>query len=315
MKTKDFQRRLPRLVEDEAQEAAFTLIELFVVIATIAILAVALLPALAGTRQNSQVVGCIDNQRRLADAWVMFARDNNDVLVPNRGLNGATGVVYTGDPRIEPQLQPGGANADWCPGNLQNSSDTTTGSKYPAGSIYSWWIQTGLLYPYVKNIEPYHCPADHSTTPRGATVFPAPALRTYSMNDWVQPMDAPGYATTPWNGGPTTGYYFYTKLSNMFKPGPSKTWVFIETSQYSIDDGFFEVNPEETYEWVKSPAVLHGNASVLVFADGHTDTHRWTDSSMVTAKPAEPSGTIDFWPADPSSGDLVWFNSISTAPN
>lgn len=317
MNAKEFRHRLPcraGLVNGEAQKAAFTLIELFVVIATIAILAIALLPTFAGTRQNSQLVGCMDNQRQLAAAWTMFARDNNDVLVPNRGLKGATGVNYNEDPRIEPQLQPGGANADWCPGNLQNAPDTTPGSKYPEGSIYSWWIQTGLLYPYVKNIQAYHCPSDHSTDPRGATVFNVPALRTYSMNDWVQPMDAPGYASTPWNGGPATGYYFYTKLSNMFNPGPSKTWVFIEESQYTIDDGFFAVDPSETAEWVNSPAILHGNASVLAFGDGHTDTHRWTDSSMVTAKPAEPVGNTDGWPAETTSRDLAWFNSISTAP-
>ena len=59
------------------------------------------------------------------------------------------------------------------------------------------------------------------------------------MNDFVQPMDAPGYALTPWGGGPTSGYYFYTKLSTMTRPGPSKTWVFIEENPYSIDDGFF----------------------------------------------------------------------------
>ena len=318
MKAKGFQRRLARPArsfDGEAQKAAFTLIELLVVIATLAILAVTLLPAFAGTRQNSQLVGCMDNQRQLAAAWTMFARDNNDVLVPNRGLNGASGVNYNGDPRIEPQLQPGGANADWCPGNLQIASDTTPGSKYPGGSIYSWWIQTGLLYPYVKNIAAYHCPADHSTVPRGATAFDSSALRTYSMNDWVQPMDAPGYASTPWNGGPTSGYYVYTKLSNMFKPGPSKTWVFIEQSQYNIDDGFFAVDPSQTTAWVNSPAILHGNASVLAFADGHTDTHRWTDRSMVTATPTTPAGNTIGWPADPTSGDRAWFNSISTAPN
>ncbi len=318
MKANNFQRRLHCLagpVDGETQKAAFTLIELLVVIATIAILAVALLPAFAGTRQNSQLVGCMDNQRQLADAWMMFARDNNDVLVPNRGLNGASGVNYSGDPRSESQLQPGGANADWCPGNLETAADVTPGTKYPYDSVYSWWIQTGLLYPYVKNILAYHCPADHSTVPRGATAFAAPVLRTYSMNVWVQPMDAPGYASTPWGGGPTTGYYIYTKLSNMFKPGPSKTWVFIEEGPYSIDDGFFSVNPSETTSWVNSPAILHGNASVLAFADGHTDTHRWTDSSMITARPAFPTGNTDNWPSLPGSGDLAWLNSISTAPN
>lgn len=108
MKAKNFQRSLPCPVEGEAQKAAFTLIELLVVIAAIAILAVTLLPAIAGTRQNSQVVGCMDNQRQLAAAWMMFARDNNDVLVPNRGLNGATGVSYAGDPGLNPNFNPEG---------------------------------------------------------------------------------------------------------------------------------------------------------------------------------------------------------------
>lgn len=302
--------------DDKTHQAAFTLIELLVVITTIAILAVTLLPAFAGTRQNAQVIGCVDNQRQLATAWAMYARDNNDALVPNRGLNGATGVTYSGDPRLQSVLQPGGANADWCPGNMQNNQDVVAGSKYPEGSIYSWWIMAGLLYPYINNINVYRCPADHSTVPRGLTSFVGPALRTYSMNDYVQPMDAPGYKTTLWGNDPQSGYYVYTKLSNMYNPGPGKTWVFIEESPYSIDDGFFAVNPSETTEWVNSPAVLHGNASVLAFADGHTDAHRWTDSSMITETPTMP-GTppnSDNWPASPPYSDLQWLNSISTAP-
>ena len=42
------------------------------------------------------------------------------------------------------------------------------------------------------------------------------------------------------------GLGYYTKQSNMTRPGPSKTWVFIEESPYSIDDGFFAVDPRST---------------------------------------------------------------------
>src|SRR5271170_3720942 len=107
----------------EHSSAGFTLIELLVVIAIIAILAAMLLPALSAAKQRAQAIQCLSNERQLLLAWVMYANDNHDLLVPNRGLNGATGVNYAGDPRIEPQLQPGGANADWCPGNLQNAAD------------------------------------------------------------------------------------------------------------------------------------------------------------------------------------------------
>ena len=292
----------------------FTLIELLVVIAIIAILAAVLLPVLAQARKRAQAVQCLNNVHQLSLSWLMYANDNQDNLVPNRGLNGASGVTYSGDPRIEPQLQPGGANADWCPGNMQTAADTTPGVKYPGGSIQSWWIMSGLLYPYINNIAIFKCPADITTVPRGATAFTAPALRTYSMNDWVQPMDKPGYATAPWNGGPTTGYYIYTKLPNMAHPGPSKIFVFVEECPYSIDDGFFAVDPSETSTWVNSPAVLHGRSSQFAYADGHAEPRRWTDGSMINERPSTPTGSTDGWPADPKSGDLAWLNSVSTAP-
>jgi prepilin-type N-terminal cleavage/methylation domain-containing protein/prepilin-type processing-associated H-X9-DG protein len=300
-------------MRERFHQYGFTVIELVAVLAVLALLTAVLFPAFAGTRQNSQVIACLANQRQLDAAWIMYANDNHDVLVPNRGLNGANGVNYNGDPRLQPQLQPGGASADWCPGNLQNATDVQPGP-YPGGSRYSWWIQVGLLYPYINNINHYRCPADHSIVPRGGGAFTAPALRTYSMNCYVQPMDAPGYNTTLWTppGGPVTGWNYYTKLSSMTRPGPSKTWVFIEENTYSIDDGFFELDPRETTTWYASPAVLHGNASVLAFADGHTDTRRWTDSSMISEQPAAPGGNTYNWPADPNSKDLAWFNSVST---
>ena len=296
----------------------FTLIELLVVIAIIAILAGILLPVLGQAQKRAQAVQCLNNEHQLSLSWLMYANDNQDNLVPNRGLNGATGVNYNGDPRIQPALQPGGANANWCPGNMLIAADTTPGTKYLGGSIQSWWIMTGLLYPYVNNITIYHCPADQTTVPRGATAFTAPAMRTYSMNDWVQPMDAPGYASTPWGGGPATGFYIYTKLPNMTHPGPSKTFVFVEECPYSIDDGFFAVDPSTTDPnanvWVNSPAVLHGRSSQFAYADGHSEPRRWTDGNMINERPATPSGNTDGTVAQAGCGDLPWLKSVATAP-
>lgn len=307
--------------QNQSRARGFTLIELLVVIAIIAILAAILLPVLAMAQKRALAIQCLDNEKQLSLSWVMYANDNRDVLVPNRGLNGATGVNYSGDPRIEPQLQPGGANADWCPGDLQpnppssgNQPDIQPGN-YPGRSKYSLWIEAGLLYPYINNITVYRCPADHSIVPRGGGIFTAQALRTYSMNDWVQPMDSPGYASTPWNGGPTTGYCVYTRLPNMANPGPSRIFVFIEESPYSIDDGFFAVNPSETTQWVNSPAVLHGRSSEMAYADGHSEARKWTDGSMITEIPSAPGGNTDGWPASSTSGDLAWLNSVTTAPS
>ena len=63
---------------------AFTLVELLVVITSLAVLAAMLLPALAKAQEKARSAQCVDNLRQWGLAYRMYADDNDDFL-PRRG--------------------------------------------------------------------------------------------------------------------------------------------------------------------------------------------------------------------------------------
>ena len=269
----------------KSRKDGFTFIELLVVLATVAILAVLLLPAIAGTKPNSQAFQCMENQRQLTLGWQMYAADNTDLLPPND-------YPYT-------TAYYGSANQakkkNWVVGTMAVAVDASD-RPYLLGGVSELLDPNTLLSPYVKSRIVYHCPADNYIDPfAGHAVH----VRSYSMNSAVgtiwssssamggsdpRPLGSPvggGWLSgASYIGGVNPTWLTYGKMTSFTKPGPANTWVTMDENPRTINDGSIATSaaatPGNTYH-IDYPAGNHNVAAAISFADGHVIIHKWQD--------------------------------------
>lgn len=113
----------------------FTLVELLVVIAVVAILAALLFPAFARAREKARQAACVSNVRQLGLAFQQYAQDNDEQLpAATDGGNGD-----------------GGVRGGWIYYRVWASSGVVPDAFDPA---------QGSIFPYLKSAGVYVCPSD-----------------------------------------------------------------------------------------------------------------------------------------------------------
>ena len=278
MGVKGFQRgNCRRLPNRSTAGPGFTLLELLVVIAVIAILAALLLPGLARAKEQGRRVQCLNNERQLLIVWNLYSADNREVLVPNGG----------GAPAAAPYL--------WVLGGNHGDSQTLVNPDYLLEPKYA------LFAPYLHNLAAYKCPADRASWKYSGTL--QNELRSYAMNSYVGTEVAA--TDSPLSLSRNT-YRVYMKLATLAADAPANRLVFIEVHPNSICTPGFGVDMVSD-EWIHFPSALHG-PGVVIFADSHAESHKWLDPRT---RQGPPSG-VPHNNACANSADIKWVREHTT---
>jgi len=202
--------------------AGFTLIELLVVVAIIALLMAILIPALQTAREQGKRAVCLSNLRQLTLAWIIYADENEGKIC----------TAWVGRPD------------SWVSVAGRNASE--------AEQIKA--METGVLFPYVKNLKLYKCP----TGVRGEMV-------TYSI------VGSMWGSSTPVSGGHPEELCIENRLQ-IQRPGERIVFV---------DEGKWPGSPWGVWHdkpmWWDIPTIRHSDGTDWSFADGHSEYYKWRD--------------------------------------
>ncbi len=245
---------------------AFTLVELLVVVAIIALLLSILLPALTKAKEHVRVIHCSSGLRQIAIAQFTYASENrsrpaHSKLWINSGLTWTNAVRHHWHTRTR-----------------------------DGGAIDL--IEDGLLYPYLNTRDIYVCPTfpqyqdlAGQNTGSHCNHTNVEAVYSYSMNSYIGDVS---FARIPQSGGGTTPTNITLSLTLSGIDRASEVLLFTEENTWLNpvrnrnplnDPDFRTVSQDPTPTWSDAIGSYHittinapndGKGNVA-FADGHTE--------------------------------------------
>jgi prepilin-type N-terminal cleavage/methylation domain-containing protein/prepilin-type processing-associated H-X9-DG protein len=230
------------------QLRAFTLIELLVVIAIIAILAAMLLPALSRAKERAKGIACVNNNRQIGLAFMMYASDNSESLPP---LNTGTWP---------------GVTQDWWFKILDTAkyvtSSATSNNVWRCPVVTAADIDPGVVAYFRSPCEGYG-PVEGNTLTTGIIRY---GRNADGSNLGSLKLTQIKRASQIW----LIGDVGYPKGTLSVDKMAAAYFTEITTKQ-----------PMPTVGWAvppyKQPATRHSTRATFSFCDGHADSWRWTD--------------------------------------
>jgi prepilin-type N-terminal cleavage/methylation domain-containing protein/prepilin-type processing-associated H-X9-DG protein len=272
------------LIRSNHNPAAFSLIELLVVIFIISLLTAISAGVLTRATRSGDRLRCLSNQRQLFYAWSMYASSNNNRLMsPDTQFNihpGQNNWVCDGPvPFLQPEP------------DLNTVAETEASIAGGNGLVIYLGVQVdantrcGAIWPYIKSFKVFGCPSDRVNPIRG-----------YSMSVSMNSENSP-----------------YTRIEHIATP--SAKLVFIDAVPQPL---LCSDIPKIHYFWPDGPftrhynqlSSRHENGTNAVFADGHAAYRRWKDArtATFTLNPTE-------MPPNAGNQDFDWLDAaLKTEP-
>ena len=232
------------------RETGFSLIELLVGIAIVAILAALLLPALSAAQKRARRLGCLNNLKQLQTAWLSYAHDSDDRLCP----------------------------IAWVPGDMNSPEDATNTAL----------LEEGPLYAYCKSTKVCKCPADVRPNSKSQVVtVRSYSINTYlngfDISADLAEVDGEYRVETRLSQiaspAPARRIVFVDESQNS-----------LDDCNFGLLPSMLGTDHAEVDHWYNYPAARHSNGAAFSFADGHVAAIQWRGPLLKALEAEGPPG-------------------------